>query len=200
VFYVSGRGDRRALRAVQVETGESRAVLPLATTEHDVLRPRLSPDGTHLAYTRSQEGQLEVWMRSMKDGSAQRVARLGDGVAFPIWSPDGRSLAVDVWRDGHAQAHVVDLASGGVTQISRDVEQAWVRSWSPDSERVVFAAASQGRWNVWWAARDGRAQRQLTQYADEHHYVRNPDWSPKGDRLVYEFASFAGNIWTIRLD
>jgi len=200
VYYVSGHGDGRALRAVTVASGATRTVLPLATAGHDVLRPRLSPDGTRLAYTRSQEGQLEVWMRSMADGTSQRVARLGDGVAFPIWSPDGRALAVDVWRDGHAQAHVVDLASGAVTQVSRDVEQAWVRSWSPDGTRVAFAAASQGRWNVWSATRDGQTQRQLTQYVDEHHYVRNPDWSPKGDRLVYEFASFAGNVWTIKLD
>ena len=40
---------------------------------------------------------------------------------------------------------------------------------------------------------------QLTDYGDEHHYVRNPEWSPTGDRLVYEFASFAGNVWTIRI-
>lgn len=200
VYYVTGRGARRALHAVQVDSGAARSVLPLATTEQDVLRPRLSPDGTRLAYTRSQEGQLEVWVRTMSDGTSQRVARLGDGAAFPIWSPDGRALAVDVWRDGHAQAHVVDLASGEVTQISRGVEQAWVRSWSPDGSRVAFAAASEGRWNVWSGTRDGREQRQLTRYADEHHYVRNPDWSPKGDRLVYEFASFTGNIWTIRLD
>ena len=200
VYYVAGSDERRALQAVTVSTGETRAILPLANAGHDVLRPRLSPDGTRLAYTRSQEGQLEVWVRTMSDGTSQRVARLGDGVAFPIWSPDGKALAVDVWRDGHAQAHVVDLASGTVTQVSRDVEQAWVRSWSPDGTRVAFAAAREGRWNVWTATRDGRSQQQLTQYADEHHYVRNPDWSPRGDRLVYEFASFAGNIWTIRVD
>jgi len=29
--------------------------------------------------------------------------------------------------------------------------------------------------------------------------VRNPEWSPQGDRLVYEFASFAGNVWALNL-
>jgi Tol biopolymer transport system component/DNA-binding winged helix-turn-helix (wHTH) protein len=89
VYYVSGRGDRRALRAVQVETGQTRSLLPLATTEHDVLRPRLSPDGTRLAYTRSQEGQLEVWVRTMRTArpNASPVS------ATASHSPSGRPTA-----------------------------------------------------------------------------------------------------------
>ena len=108
-------------------------------------------------------------------------------------------MAVDVWRDGHAQVYVADLASGMLTQVSREVDQAWVRSWSPDGTRLAFAGATDGRWNVWSVRRDGTDLRRLTDYGDEHHYVRNPEWSPTGDRLVYEFASFSGNIWAVPL-
>ena len=199
VYFESGHGGDATLRAVRVQDGRVELVTRLADGPHPLLRPRMSPDGTRLAYTRSAEGQLEVWVRALADGSDTRVARLGDGAAFPVWSPDGRALAVDVWRDGHAQAFVVDLVSGGLTQISRDVDQAWVRSWSPDGSRVAFAGARDGRWNVWSAGRDGSALLQMTDYGDEHHYVRNPEWSPTGDRLVYEFASFSGNVWTVHL-
>ena len=74
-----------------------------------------------------------------------------------------------------------------------------MRSWAPDGSRLAFAGAVDGRWNVWWASRDGTRQAQLTDYRDAHHYVRNPAWSPRGDRVVYEFASFTGNIWTAQL-
>jgi TolB protein len=140
-----------------------------------------------------------VWVRTVADGVDTRVSRLGDGVAFPVWSPDGTALAVDAWEDGHAQVHVVDLATGASRQVSRGVDQAWVRSWSPDGQQVAFAGAREGRWNVWAATRDGTRQRQLTDYGDEHHYVRNPEWSPQATRLVYEFASFSGNVWVVQV-
>lgn len=199
VFFETGTGEAHALRAVDVQTGATRHVAALRDGATALLRPRLSPDGTRLAYTRSIDAQLEVWVRTLADGRSWRVARLGDGVAFPIWSPDGRSLAVDVWHDGHAQVHVVDTAGGTPTQVSRGVEQAWVRSWSPDGTRVAFAATREGRWNVWWARRDGTRRVRLTDYRGEHHYVRNPAWSPRGDRMVYEYASFTGNVWTVQL-
>lgn len=197
VLFESGRGETRVLHAVDVASGATRVVARLGTSEFERRRPRLSPDGTRVAYTRSQEGQLEVWVGGLDGADDARVARLGDGTAFPVWSPDGTALAVDVWRDGHAEVHVVDLATGTSRQVSSGVEQAWVRSWSPDGTALAFAAAREGRWNVWTVRRDGTSQRQLTNYGDEHHYVRNPEWSPTGDRLVYEFASFAGNIWVV---
>lgn len=197
VYFETGEGEAVALRALRIADGQVEDVARLVDGDHTLLRPRVSPDRTRLAYTRSAEGQLEVWVRTLAGGQDTRVARLGDGAAFPTWSPDGRQLALDVWKDGHAQVYVADLASGTLAQVSRDVDQAWVRSWSPDGTRLAFAGARDGRWNVWSVARDGADLRQLTTYGDEHHYVRNPEWSPQGDRLVYEFASFSGNVWTV---
>lgn len=199
VYFETGEDTDVVLQAMRVQDGGTEIVARLADGAHTLLRPRVSPDGTRLAYTRSSEGQLEVWVRALADGTDTRVARLGDGVAFPAWSPDGQAVAVDVWRDGHAQVYVADLASGVITQVSREVDQAWVRSWSPDGTRLAFAGATDGRWNVWSVRRDGTDLRQLTDYGDEHHYVRNPEWSPTGDRLVYEFATFSGNIWAVPL-
>ena len=200
-------GRRRVLRkrrerhpraaAMRMPDGGTETIARLSDGQHTLLRPRVSPDGTRLAYTRSSEGQLEVWVRVLADGTDKRVARLGEGAAFPVWSPDGRALAIDVWHDGHAQVYVVDEAGSVVTQLSRGVDQAWVRSWSPDGTRVAFAGATDGRWNVWTARRDGTDARRLTDYSDEHHYVRNPEWSPASDRLVYEFATFSGSIWAV---
>ena len=199
VYVVVEAAGQRTLQAVDPTDGQMTLVANLANGETPLLRPRLSPDGTRLAYTRSSEGQLEVWVRTLADGRDARVARAGDGVAFPVWAPDGRALAVGVWRDGHAQVHVVDLATGDITQVSSGVDQAWVRSWSPDGTRIAFAGSQDGRWDVWSVGRDGSSLQRLTTYGDEHHYVRNPEWSPQGDRLVYEFASFAGNVWALNL-
>ena len=31
-------------------------------------------------------------------------------------------------------------------------------------------------------------------------YVRYPEWSPKGDRVLFERGASRGNIWTIAID
>jgi hypothetical protein len=33
-----------------------------------------------------------------------------------------------------------------------------------------------------------------------HAYVRYPEWSPKGDVMLFERGELRGNIWTMRID
>jgi hypothetical protein len=35
--------------------------------------------------------------------------------------------------------------------------------------------------------------------APPHVYVRYPDWSPRGDAVVFERGELRGNIWTIAI-
>ncbi|MFP5379875.1 MAG: TolB family protein [Vicinamibacteria bacterium] len=94
---------------------------------------------------------------------------------------------------------LAEPARGSIT-IERiaEIKYPTAPAWSPDGRRVAVAGLEDGRWNVWWATRDGSRQQRLTDYTDEHHYVRNPEWSPRGDRLVYEFAQVSGNVWVVQ--
>lgn len=197
VHFVSDHGGIDRIWSVTVASGAVRPLTALGRHPSGILRPRLSPDRRWLAYTTTASGALDVRVRPLEGGDERIVARLGNGAAFPVWSPDSRSLAFDAWADGASRSYTVDLAGDTPVPVSRDVDQAWVRSWSPDGQRVAFAALHNGRWNVWWAMRDGSRQQRLTDYTDEHHYVRSPEWSPRGDGLIYEFATVSGNVWLV---
>jgi TolB protein len=60
-------------------------------------------------------------------------------------------------------------------------------AWSPDGAWLAFtrkaAGASMGR-QVWLMRADGREARALTNTPDIHHAL--PQWSPDGQRLVYQ--------------
>ncbi len=197
VHFVSDHGGVDRIWSIAVASGTVRPVTGLGRHPSRIIRPRVSPDRRWLAYTTSTDGVLDVRVRPLEGGEARIVARLGSAAAFPVWSPDSASLAFDVWTDGTSRGYTVALDGGTPLAVSRDVDQAWVRSWSPDGRRVAFAALHNGRWNVWWAMADGTRQQQLTDYSDEHHYVRSPEWSPRGDRLIYEFATVSGNVWVV---
>lgn len=198
VHFMSDHGGVDRIWSVNVESRAVRPLTSLGDHPSGIVRPRLSPDRRWLAYTSTAAGVLDVRVRGL-DGEPERVvARLGHGAAFPVWSPDSASLAFDAWTDGASRTYTIDLGGGQPTAISRDVSQSWARSWSPDGTRVAYAALDNGRWNVWWALRDGTRQVRLTDYTDQHHYVRSPEWSSQGDRLVYEFAQVSGNVWIVQ--
>jgi Tol biopolymer transport system component len=46
---------------------------------------------------------------------------------------------------------------------------------------------------------DGGEEQRVTSYAWPAHYVRYPDWSPAGDRIVYEYAESASTVWVREL-
>jgi dipeptidyl aminopeptidase/acylaminoacyl peptidase len=112
--------------------------------------PRISPDGSRIAYvvTRIDEEagdyRSAIWLAAF-DGSSDPVqftsGERRDG--SPRWSPDGKWLAFASSRgDEKAPANLYVIRSGGgearkLTELKESVETI---AWSPDSARIAFTA------------------------------------------------------------
>ena len=90
-------------------------------------------------------------------------------------------------------------AGGDYTQLTTEAGQSWPWSWAPDNDTIVFAGSREGVWNLWQVSRTTKIQKKLTDYTSLRTYVRYPAWSPKGDRIVYEFNETKGNIYVAEL-
>ncbi len=113
-----------------------------------VADPRLSPDGTTVAFVvgsvdkDANEYRGAVWLAAA-DGSAppRRFTAGAKADADPRWSPDGTRLAFTSNRaDKTSQLYVMPVAGGEprkLTSLKEDVTQA---VWSPDGTRLVFVA------------------------------------------------------------
>src|SRR5439155_6931815 len=112
--------------------------------------PRISPDGTRVAYVvtsldrESNEYRGTIWVASL-DGSEER-RRFTSGErrdALPRWSPDGRWLAFTSNRgdkEQKPQLYVIP-AEGGEARRLTDLKEAVEDAvWSPDSTRLAFTA------------------------------------------------------------
>jgi TolB protein len=97
--------------------------------------------------------------------------------------------------------HIALMQSGGgePVQLTFDKGLNFSYDWSPDSERVLFAGQRNGIWNVWSVSLSTRQQKQMTSYTNFNSYVRWPAWSPRNDKIVYEYAETTGNIWLMEL-
>jgi hypothetical protein len=95
--FVGGTGPRTDLYAVRADGGP---IFPITYTPVAEMAPALAPNGTDLAFLRSQSLNDStpgtVWVMNLHRGS-ERELRLPEGAGLPArvgWSPDGESVVV----------------------------------------------------------------------------------------------------------
>jgi hypothetical protein len=135
--YRSGRTE--GLRTIQwVDAAGRTASLGLEPAIY--VYPRLSPDGSRLAYMVSQGGHTDLWIYDWLRGSK---ARLTTGVftSFPVWSPDGRFVVFQtVGGIFWARAD----GAGQPQPLTQTKTLQYPTSFTPDGSRLAFAEATSG--------------------------------------------------------
>jgi len=204
VALVSKSETALRLWAVEVKSGKQAII---SDQVFKVGLGKLSPDGTRFAFNSTQGGAMNIWAMPVAGGSAKQLTFDQELMGFPCWSRDGRQIAFEMKRGD--DTHIAIIPSGGPndgtgeggapTQLTFERGQSWPGSWSPDGAKIAFAGLRDGVWNVWWVSRNGKAQKQVTNYTKPNIYVRYPAWSPRGNQIVYEYAETTGNIWMMEL-
>src|SRR5205085_4089219 len=120
-----------------------------------VLDPRLSPDGTKVAFVVStnsrddDEAQTTIWMAPSDGSEPARQFTSGPKDLSPRWSPDGRHLAFVGKRanDVAAQIHLASLEGGDPRRLTDAPYGASLPAWSPDGSRIAYVAPT-GDWTA----------------------------------------------------
>ena len=114
--------------------------------------PRLSPDGSGIAYVRSQvnartgKGESQIWLAGTTtgiDGSDRRQLTQTGRNSDPVWSPDGTRIAFVTARPGTPRPNAIAVLSfdGTETRILTDhVSPIAGLAWSPDGTRLAYSA------------------------------------------------------------
>jgi Tol biopolymer transport system component len=163
---------------------------------------RFSPTMTRAAFS-LREPTLGFRRLFVTDVTPYAPRPLTDGTrwtGYPAWSPDETRLAVEVKDGSSTHAAIVDVRSGALTRVNDGRGQTWVRSWSPDGRKVAVAALRDGQWSVRWVAADGSGEGEIVPPTAPNVYVRYPDWSARGDVVVFERGELTGNIWALAID
>jgi len=115
-----------------------------------------SPDGTHLAYTVSNNDgpgrpYSQLWIMNLADGSSIRLAKEKESSGGAEWSPDGQWIAYSghlSGKDGLIVSHPDGSAAKFITELkgtNSPLPTTGRRlAWSPDSKRLAFVNAVPG--------------------------------------------------------
>jgi Tol biopolymer transport system component len=118
------------------------AVEPLKLPPARFQTPRVSRDGTRVAYSLEDGRESNVWIYPLSEGSAPRRLTFGGNNRLPIWSPDGRTIVFQSDRDGAASLFSQAADGAGAAQRLTKAErgtQHSPESWSPDGATILFS-------------------------------------------------------------
>ena len=106
--------------------------------------PRISPDGSHILFTRGSVDKMNDRNQSnllIMDTATRRARELTTGnfqVSSPIWSPDATRIAFLSDKSGTNQIHMMWLDTRETVQLTNlDRSPGGIR-WSPDGTQVSF--------------------------------------------------------------
>ncbi len=140
----------RDLWLLDISTGEA---TPFLVTPHQERAPKISPDGSLLAYVSDESGSSEVYLRTFPDTSGKWIVS-HDGGIEPVWAPSGREL---FYRSGD-QVVAVSIDLGPPVTIGTPtvlLEGAYVPNpmhanydIHPDGDRFVMLRSGEGERSV----------------------------------------------------
>jgi TolB protein len=171
--------------------------------------PSFSPDSARLLFTNFtggyNAGNASVGVVSAAGGSPTTlVAAVAQTVDLPgCWNAALDQIVVSSDMGGDLdQIYRLDPAGKAQPKIvTTPGMRAWEPSLSPDGQWVVFEAHTPSGGNndpgrIWKVKTDGT---QATQLTPDSVDAKEPNWSPKGDRILYQATGEGGgtDIFTI---
>ena len=167
---------------------------PITAAGRAAAFPVLSRDGNQLAFcTMLDNGQWELWQKSLADGREAPVITDDYSRAFPQWSLDGMQLAYTrsntnenknqlmVWsRQSHSEEPLTSTSS----------ESRVIYDWSPDGKWLLISKASGNTSQEIWMlplASVPHAETAGRKIASDHDYdLWEPHFSPNGRWIAFE--------------
>ena len=146
-------GGGADIRILPIETGPAglRGGTPESFLRTPAAAPSIafSPDGRWLAYSSTESGAYQVYVRAYPDNGTTRQISNSPS-AFPVWSPNGREL---FYRTGEQRIMVVDYTVKGdafetqqprplTSQLLADLGNSRTYDLAPDGKR--FAVLTPG--------------------------------------------------------
>ncbi|MDP2773472.1 MAG: DPP IV N-terminal domain-containing protein [Nocardioides sp.] len=159
--------------------------------------PTWSPDGTRIAFVRSQQ----IWTMDA-DGTDQALFHADGGWAMgqPEWSPDGTSIAFTRSDQAAGSRIWTKPATGGLATARTTYNDKVSRpSWSPDGSTILFWHDAGNVEGLYTMAPNGSGVALLA--AGPLTAFSSYAWSPEGDQIVYT-SSTSGNpeVWLMDAD
>jgi TolB protein len=182
IYFVSDRSGHKEIWAMDYDGANQRQLTHLDSI---AISPRISPDGSRLAFSGLTKTGWEIMMYSLDLNRLISFPRLGGTNLSPAWSSDGTKLAFSSSKQGAPEIYISDAAGGSLRRLTDskgpDVSPVWNRK---TNAQVAFVSGRTGLPQIYTMEGDGTNQQRMT----DQGYAVSPNWSPNGQFLTFAWV------------
>jgi TolB protein len=183
IYFVSSRSGTNEIWAMDYDGQNQHQVTHLGTVS---LSPRISPDGSRIAFSSLESSGWAVRMYSLDLG---RLVNFPAGLAggsnlTPAWSADGARLAFSSSRSGDSELWVVDANGANLHSVISRRGPNVAPTWNPRTNaQIAWVGGITGEPQIYTMDQDGANVQRLT----DTGYAISPSWSPNGQFLTFSW-------------
>jgi TolB protein len=179
IYFVSDRTGHKEVWAMDYDGSNQRQLTHLGSI---ALAPRISPDGSRVAFSGLTKTGWEIMMYSLDLNRTVSFPHMGGTNLSPAWSGDGMKLAFSSSRAGAPEIYVSDASGGNLNRVTTakgpDVSPVWNRK---TNAQIAFVSGRTGLPQIYAMEADGTNLQRMT----DQGYAVSPNWAPNGQFLTF---------------
>jgi TolB protein len=179
IFYVKFGGGNKEIWEMDYDGANQHAITHLGTV---TLSPRVSPDGSRVAFSTLGKDGFQIRMFSLLLGRLVNFSSVGGTNLSPAWAPSGQQLAFSSSRTGDPEIWVSDpqgIVAHRITSVrGPDVSP----TFNPKSgAQIAWISGRTGLPQLYIMDADGSGVTRMT----DGGYATSPSWSPNGQFIAF---------------
>ena len=182
IYFVSDRTGHKEIWAMDYDGSNQHQITHLGSI---ALSPRISPDGSRIAFSGLTKNGWEIMMYSVELNRLLSFPHMGGTNLSPAWSGDGAKLAFSSSRGGDPEIYVSDASGGNAHRMTvdkgPDVSPVWNRK---TNAQIAFVSGRTGLPQIYTMEADGTNQQRMT----DQGYAVSPNWLPNGQFLAFAWV------------
>ena len=157
---------------------------PVAANARSYAYPRLSPDGTRVAVSVSDE-ERDIWMVDLGNGATQRFTFGPVRELYPLWEPTSQYLIFDSGDDKVDLFRKAADGTGPVEPLTTGGNGGFPQAITPDGRYLVFRSPGQGVTHLFILPLD-HSSGPKPLFPGSKFSEANADLSPDGKWIAYD--------------
>ncbi|MCA9791306.1 MAG: PD40 domain-containing protein [Candidatus Eremiobacteraeota bacterium] len=165
--------------------------------------PDWSPQGDKIAFSAHvprEAGRPASWGVYLCDPDGGNFQRILNDAREPEFNPQGTRIAYQLVKGGVDRLAIANADGSGDHPVSKGglLQNDW--SWDPKGEQVTYETYNDGVFQLRITDTTGKKDRLLSDGEGGMYEDRTPEWSPKGDKILFERHDRViphSDLWTI---
>lgn len=187
IFFVSSRSGHKEVWGMDYDGAGQQQLTHLNSI---ALSPRVSPDGSRVAFSGLTNDSWQILLYSLDLGRMVSFPRyFGDNFS-PAWSSDGSKIALSSsMKNGDPEIYIADATGGGTKRLTASKGSDVSPVFNPKTNaQIAWVSGRRGLPQIFIMDADGSNVQQIT----TEGYAVSPSWSPNGLALAFAWIRHYG--------